>query len=167
MREIMEESVPSLLQKKDALAVCDVAAFVYDSSDEASWKRAADLLVEVAAHGETSGFEVPCLLIAAKDDHEPHPAAIQNSARVCTDMGIEAPIAVSIKLGDIGNLFRRIVDAAQRPHLSIPETEAGKSHKHFRRIVNRSLTVAAVGAAVVVVGLAAYKVYAIRRQSHT
>lgn len=58
-------------------------------------------------------------------------------------MGVEAPISVSMKLGDIGNLFRRIVDAAQRPHLSIPETEAGRSHKHYRRLIQRSLTVAA------------------------
>ena len=63
--------------------------------------------------------------------------------QVCTDMGVEAPIPVSMKLGDIGNLFRRIVDAAQRPHLSIPETEAGRSHKHYRRLIQRSLTVAA------------------------
>lgn len=30
MREINEESVSSLLEKRDALADCDVAAFVYD-----------------------------------------------------------------------------------------------------------------------------------------
>lgn len=30
LREINEESVSSLLEKKDALASCDVAAFVYD-----------------------------------------------------------------------------------------------------------------------------------------
>jgi Ras family protein T1 len=30
MREINEESVSSLLEKSDALADCDVAAFVYD-----------------------------------------------------------------------------------------------------------------------------------------
>jgi Ras family protein T1 len=64
-------------------------------------------------------------------------------AQVCTDMGVEAPISVSMKLGDIGNLFRRIVDAAQRPHLSIPETEAGKTNKNYHRLIQRSLTIAA------------------------
>lgn len=63
--------------------------------------------------------------------------------QVCTEMGVEAPISVSMKLGDIGNLFRRIVDAAQRPHLSIPETEQGRTQKHYRRLIQRSLTVAA------------------------
>lgn len=52
------------------------------SSDAASWKRAAELLEEVAAHGEISGLEVPCLLIAAKDDLEPDASCIQSSARV-------------------------------------------------------------------------------------
>ncbi|EFJ25633.1 MIRO family protein [Selaginella moellendorffii] len=165
LREIPEEQVANLMQTKDALAPCDVAAFVYDSSDDASWERASEILVKVTALGEHSGYEVPCLLIAAKDDLEPDPLAIQNSARVCTDMGVEAPIAVSMRLGDIGNLFRRIVDAAERPHLSIPETEAGKSHKSFNRIVNRSLTITAVGAALVFFGIAAYKTYEYRRRS--
>lgn len=63
--------------------------------------------------------------------------------QVCTEMGVEAPVSVSMKLGDIGNLFRRIVDTAQRPHLSIPETEQGRTHKHYKRLIQRSLTVAA------------------------
>jgi Ras family protein T1 len=85
--------------------------------------------------------------------------------QVCTDMGVEAPIPVSMKLGDIGNLFRRIVDAAQRPHLSIPETEAGRSHKHYRRLIQRSLTVAAVGVTATVAGIAIYRVYMARKQN--
>lgn len=63
--------------------------------------------------------------------------------QVCTEMGVEAPISVSAKQGDIGNLFRRIVDAGQRPHLSIPETEQGRAHKHYKRLIQRSLTIAA------------------------
>lgn len=54
-------------------------------------------------------------------------------------MGIEAPITISVKLRDINNLFHKIVNAAQQPHLSIPETEAGRNRKQYRRIMNRSL----------------------------
>ena len=61
--------------------------------------------------------------------------------QVCQDLGMEAPISVSMKLGDICNIYRRIVDAAQRPHMSIPITEAGKSYQNYKRIVNRSLVV--------------------------
>lgn len=56
-------------------------------------------------------------------------------------MGVEAPIPISVKLGDFNSLFRRIVTAAEHPHLSIPETEAGRTRKHYHRLLNRSLMV--------------------------
>jgi len=62
--------------------------------------------------------------------------------QICTTMGLEVPISVSMKLGDINNLFRRIIEAAQRPHLSIPETELGKSTKQHQKLIQRSLGIA-------------------------
>nr|KAJ0225256.1 hypothetical protein LSAT_V11C100030840 [Lactuca sativa] len=58
---------------------------------------------------------------------------------VSQDMGIEAPIPISTKLGDFNNIFGRIMRAAEHPHLSIPETEAGKTRKHYHRLLNLSL----------------------------
>ncbi|KAG6750514.1 hypothetical protein POTOM_045010 [Populus tomentosa] len=139
LREIPEDGVKKLLLNKEALAPCDIAVFVYDSSDQSSWKRATELLVEVAGHGEDTGYEVPCLIVAAKDDLNSFPMAIQESTRVSQDMGIEAPIPISSKMGDTNNVFRRIVTAAEHPHLSIPETEAGRSRKQYNRLINRSL----------------------------
>ncbi|XP_043691808.1 mitochondrial Rho GTPase 1-like [Telopea speciosissima] len=165
LREIPEERVKNMLSNKEFLAACDIAVFVHDSSDESSWKRATELLVEVASHGEASGFEVPCLIVAAKDDLDPYPMAIQDSTRVSQDMGIEAPVPVSMKLGDYNSIFRRIITAAEHPHLSIPETEAGRNRKHYHRLVNRSLMFVSVGAAVTLVGLAAYRVYASRKNT--
>ncbi|KAJ0660212.1 putative small GTPase, EF-hand domain, EF-hand domain pair, EF hand associated, type-1, MIRO [Helianthus annuus] len=165
LREIPEDAIGKLLVNKDALAACDIAVFVHDSSNVSSWTRATELLVQVASHGESTGYEVPCLIVAAKDDLEPYPTAIQDSTRVSQDMGIEAPIPISTKLGDFNNVFRRIVRAAEHPHLSIPETEAGKSRKQYHRVLNRSLMVVSVGAAVAIVGLAAYRVYATRKNA--
>lgn len=54
-------------------------------------------------------------------------------------MGIEAPIPISSKMGDTNSVFLRIVQAAERPHLNIPETEAGRSRKQYHRLINRSL----------------------------
>ncbi|KAJ9541166.1 hypothetical protein OSB04_027672 [Centaurea solstitialis] len=141
LREIPEDAIANFLTHKDALASCDIAVFVHDSSSESSWKRATELLVQVASHGESSGYEVPCLIVAAKDDLDPYPTAIQDLTRVSQDMGIEAPIPISTKLGDFNNIFRRIVRAAEHPHLSIPETEAGRTRKHYQRLLNRSLMV--------------------------
>ncbi|KAJ4967913.1 hypothetical protein NE237_014614 [Protea cynaroides] len=165
LREIPGGAVKSLLSNKESLAACDIAVFLHDSSDESSWKRATELLVEVASHGEASGFEVPCLIVAAKDDLDTYPKAIQDSTRVSQDMGIEAPIPVSVKLRDYNSIFRRIITAAEHPHLSIPETEAGKNRKHYNRLLNRSLMFVSVGAAVTLVGLAAYRVYASRKNT--
>lgn len=47
-----------------------------------SWIRASKLLVEVARHGETTGYEVPCVIVAAKDDLESSTTSIQDSTRV-------------------------------------------------------------------------------------
>ncbi|KAK6915568.1 Mitochondrial Rho GTPase 1/3, EF hand associated, type-1 [Dillenia turbinata] len=165
LREIPGDGVNKFLSNKESLAACDIAVFIYDSSDEASWKKATELLVDVASHGEATGYEVPCLIVAAKDDMDPYPMAIQDSTRVSQDMGIEAPIPISSKLGDFDNVFRRIISAAEHPHLSIPETEAGRSRKQYNRLVNRSLMFVSVGAAVAIVGLAAYRVYAARKNS--
>ncbi|XVF57432.1 hypothetical protein PTKIN_Ptkin06aG0204800 [Pterospermum kingtungense] len=165
LREIPEGGVAKLLSYRDTLAACDLAVFVYDSSDESSWKRATELLVDVADHCECTGHKVPCLIIAAKDDLDTFPTAIQDSTRVSQDMGIEAPIPISSKLSDFNNIFRRIVDAAEHPHLSIPETEAGKSRKQHQRLINRSLMFVSVGAAVAIVGVAAYRIYAARKSA--
>uniref|UniRef100_A0A804M666 Mitochondrial Rho GTPase n=1 Tax=Zea mays TaxID=4577 RepID=A0A804M666_MAIZE len=159
LREIPEGDVRSLLSDRESLAPCDVAVFVYDSCDEYSWQRARDLLVQVATHGENTGYEVPCLIVAAKDDLDQSSQALQESTRVSQDMGIETPIPISVKLRDLNNIFCRIVHAAQQPHLSIPETETGKARRQYRQLLNRSLMVVSV------VGLAAYRVYAARKNS--
>ncbi|KAF4357210.1 hypothetical protein F8388_018937 [Cannabis sativa] len=154
LREIPEDGVGKLLSSKESLAACD-----------SSWKRATELLVEVAGHGEDTGYEVPCLIVAAKDDQDSFPLAIQHSTRISQDMGVEAPIPISTKLGDFNNVFRKIITAAEHPHLSIPETEAGRTRKQYHRLINRSLMFVSVGAAVAIVGLAAYRVYAARKNS--
>ena len=40
--------------------------------------------MDVASHGEDTGYEVPCLIVAAKDDLNSFPMAIQESTRVVT-----------------------------------------------------------------------------------
>ncbi|CAN0830552.1 Mitochondrial Rho GTPase 2 [Linum grandiflorum] len=165
LREIPADGLKGLLSNKECLAACDVAVFVYDISDESSWKRARDMLVEVARQGEETGYGVPCLLVAAKKDLAPYPMALQDSLKVCRDLGIEAPVAVSMKSGDLNDLYGRILIAAESPHLNIPETETGRKRKSFRRLVNNSLLFVSVGAAFAVVGMAAFRTYNARRNS--
>ncbi|XP_027767551.1 mitochondrial Rho GTPase 1 isoform X2 [Solanum pennellii] len=165
LREIPEDEVKMILSTKESLASCDVAVFAYDSSDEYSLKRASELLMTVARRGEVSGFMVPCLFVAAKDDLDSYPMAIKDSAKICQNFGIDAPIHISVKERDLNSMFNRIVTAAEHPHLSVPETEVGRSQKRYRHLVNRSLMFTSVVAAVAVVGLAAYRSYAARRNT--
>ncbi|KAL0435748.1 UNVERIFIED_CONTAM: Mitochondrial Rho GTPase 1 [Sesamum radiatum] len=80
-------------------------------------------------------------------------------------MGIDAPIPVSVKERDLNDVFSRIVNAAEHPHLSVPETELGRSQKRYRQLVNRALMCISVGAAATFVGLAAYRAYAARKNA--
>lgn len=158
LREIPENEARQLRSSKLSLAPCDVAIFVYDCSDIESWKRAMGLLVEVASHAEASGFEVPCLIVAAKDDLDMHPMAIQDSTRASYNMGIETAIPVSMKLRDLNNVFHRIVSAAQKPHLGIPRIEAQRNYRLYFQQFSRPLVLISVGT-VVAVGLTASHVY--------
>lgn len=165
LREIPEGEVSKVLSNQDCLAACDVAVFVYDSSDESSWKKSRDLLEKVAMQGDLTGHRVPCLLIAAKDDLTPYPRAVQDSVKVTEELGIEGPIHVSMKSGDSSNVYNKIISAAEHPHLSIPETEIGRKRKQYRRLLQNSLIYASVGTAVAVVGVAAFRVYAMKKNS--
>lgn len=166
LREIQEDEVKPFLSSKESLAACDVAVFVYDGSDEYSLKRSSELLMDVARRGEDTGYGVPCLFVAAKDDLDSYPMAIKDSEAICQEMKIDAPIHISVKERDMNNIFWRIVNAAERCYLSVPETEYGRNKKQYRRLVNRSLMFASVGAAAAVIALAAYRAYA-SRKSHS
>ncbi|XP_019197482.1 PREDICTED: mitochondrial Rho GTPase 1-like isoform X1 [Ipomoea nil] len=165
LREIPEDGIKKLLSTKESLASCDIAVFVYDSSDEYSLKRTSELLMDVARQGEVTGLSVPCLFIAAKDDLDTYPMAIKDSTKIFQYFGIDSPIHISVKERDLNSVFSRIVNAAEHPHLSVPETEVGRNQKRYRQLINRSLMVASVAAAIGVVGMAAYRSYIARKNT--
>ncbi|PNX98595.1 mitochondrial rho GTPase 1-like protein [Trifolium pratense] len=143
LREISEDGVTKLLANRESLASCDIAVFVHDRSDESSWSASSELLLNIAAHGENTGFQVPCLIVAAKDDQDSFTMAIQGANMVSQDTRVEAPVPISVQLGDPNNIFHRIVTAAEHPHLNIPKTEVGNG------LMNRSLMFVSVGVAAV------------------
>lgn len=57
-------------------------------------------------------------------------------------MKIDAPIRINVKERDMNNIFWRIVNAAERCYLSVPETEYGRNKKQYRQLVNHSLMIA-------------------------
>lgn len=165
LREIPLDGVSDLLSNKESLAACDVAIFVHDSSSILSCTRTTELLVTVASYAKESGFEVPCLIVATKSDRNPNSLVVKQSIKVSQDMGLEAPITVSIKLGELSDVFCRIINAAERPHLGIPETEENRNTKQYRGLVSNSLIYLSVGGAVYIVAFAAYRVYVARKNT--
>ncbi|KAF2603561.1 hypothetical protein F2Q70_00026317 [Brassica cretica] len=165
LREIPEDRVKKFLANKEALAACDVAVVVYDSSDVYSWRKAREMLMEVARKGEESGYGTPCVLVAAKDDLDAYPMSVQESDRVCMELGIDIPVSVSMKDDERNSLFRKIVSTAENPHMSVPETESGRRSKNIRQVVNSSLLFVSVGTAVGFAGLAAYRAYSARKNA--
>ncbi|KAF8387967.1 hypothetical protein HHK36_026633 [Tetracentron sinense] len=154
LREIPEDGVGKLLSNKESWAACDIAVFVHDRSEQYLCrvpkygskfvKESHIIAFEVATHGEKSGLEVPCLIVVAKDDLDPYPSNTEFykgsllGREVSQDMRIEEPIPVSMALGNINNVFRRIMSAAQHPHLGIPTIKAWRNRKRNHRLVNRS-----------------------------
>ncbi|XP_056865381.1 mitochondrial Rho GTPase 2 isoform X3 [Raphanus sativus] len=165
LREIPEDRVKKFLANKEALAACDVAVVVYDSSDVYSWRKAREMLMEVARKGEESGYGTPCVLVAAKDDLDAYPMSVQESDRVCMELGIDIPVSVSMKDDERNSLFRKIVSTAENPHMSVPETESGRRSKNIRQVVNSSLLFVSVGTALGFAGLAAYRAYSARKNA--
>lgn len=49
------------------------------------------------------------------------------------ELGIEMPVLVSMKGEERNSLFRKIVSKAENSHMSVPETETGRS-KNIRHI---------------------------------
>ncbi|KAL1211708.1 Mitochondrial Rho GTPase 3 [Cardamine amara subsp. amara] len=146
------------LLSDEALAACDVAIFVFDYSDESSWKSAIDLLAEVATMSKKAGFEFPCLMVAAKADLRSFPMAVQESRRVTQDLGIGAPIPISSKYGYFHQLFLKILTTAAHPHLNIPEIKSKKKSIS-------SLMVVSIGTVALIAGIASFRLYAARKQS--
>ena len=64
---------------------------------------------------------------------------MDNLLQVCQELGIEAPISVGVRSGNLNNVFSKIVNVAKQPHLNIPETETGKKRKLYKQLVSRSL----------------------------
>lgn len=44
-----------------------------------------------------------------------------------------------MKERDLNNVFSKIVNVAEKPHLSFPETDAGRNRKRYCQLVNHSL----------------------------
>ncbi|KAL1352022.1 hypothetical protein AAHE18_06G136600 [Arachis hypogaea] len=67
------------------------------------------MLEQVARQGELTGYRIPCLLIAAKDELTPYPRTVQDSVKVTQELGIEAFWKTSLFCAHFGNCLIQFI----------------------------------------------------------
>ncbi|POY72027.1 hypothetical protein BMF94_4942 [Rhodotorula taiwanensis] len=104
-----------VLRNKKKLELADVLIFVYDSSDTNSFSYVSNLRQQYKLD------DIPTLFVATKSDldlaqqrHEVQPDTY------CRKLSLRVPLAVSVKRGELADLYHTIVRIAIRPLSSLP-----------------------------------------------
>ncbi|GAA5958596.1 hypothetical protein JCM3765_006684 [Sporobolomyces pararoseus] len=104
-----------VLRNKKKLELADVLIFVYDSSDTNSFSYISNLRQQYKLD------DIPSIFVATKSDldlaqqrHEVQPDTY------CRKLQIRVPVSVSVKRGELADLFHTIVRIAIHPMSSIP-----------------------------------------------
>ncbi|KAK9829241.1 hypothetical protein WJX72_004718 [[Myrmecia] bisecta] len=165
MRELDEAATSKLLNasnRAEQLAAADVAAFVFDSSDPASFRTAQRLILEVAA---ASGDSLPCVFVAAKDDLGMSQDLVSECGAVCASLQLRQPLSISAKVGSPAAVYGELIGAALQPELFTPLTPSLKAARQYRRILRRALIYTAAGTVTAAAAYAVYRVYTARQAS--
>ncbi|TNY18913.1 mitochondrial Rho GTPase [Rhodotorula diobovata] len=104
-----------VLRNKKKLELADVLVFVYDSSDTNSFSYVSNLRQQYKLD------DIPTLFVATKSDldlaqqrHEVQPDTY------CRKLSLRVPLAVSVKRGELADLYHTIVRIAQHPLSALP-----------------------------------------------
>ncbi|KAF8740719.1 hypothetical protein AX14_007617 [Amanita brunnescens Koide BX004] len=95
--------------------VADVIVYIYDSSDTNSFSYISNLRQQYSLD------HIPTLFVATKSDldlalqrHEVQPDVY------CRRLGLQVPVAVSVKTGQLADVFHVICGIAMKPHSAMP-----------------------------------------------
>ncbi|GAA6013466.1 hypothetical protein JCM10207_008859 [Rhodosporidiobolus poonsookiae] len=104
-----------VLRNKKKLELADVLVFVYDSSDTNSFSYISNLRQQYKLD------DIPSLFVATKSDldlaqqrHEVQPDTY------CRKLSLRVPLAVSVKRGELADLFHTVVRIAIHPMSALP-----------------------------------------------
>ncbi|KAH7101264.1 mitochondrial Rho GTPase [Auriculariales sp. MPI-PUGE-AT-0066] len=115
LQEFGSRAEPEALRNSKKTDVADVIVYVYDSSDTNSFSYISNLRQQYSLD------HIPTLFVATKSDldlaHQRH--EVQPDV-YCRRLGIQGPLAVSVKEGELAELFQTIVSIAIRPHSAMP-----------------------------------------------
>ncbi|KAH8825190.1 mitochondrial Rho 1 [Flagelloscypha sp. PMI_526] len=106
---------PETLRDKKKTDMADVIVYVHDSSDTNSFSYISNLRQQYSLD------HIPTLFVATKSDldlalqrHEVQPDVY------CRRLGLQVPVAVSTKTGQLADVFQNIVEIAMNPSSAIP-----------------------------------------------
>ncbi|PPQ63619.1 hypothetical protein CVT24_004372 [Panaeolus cyanescens] len=113
------------LRNSKKLDLADVIVYVHDSSDTNSFSYISNLRQQYAGGargGSGLGLDkVPSIFVATKSDldlalqrHEVQPDVY------CRRLGLQVPVSVSVKTGQIADVFHQICSVAMKPNAHIP-----------------------------------------------
>eukprot|EP00793_Prasinoderma_coloniale_P007002 PRCOL_00001834-RA len=126
------------------LESADCCAFVFDSSSAESYRVAHAALLQVAEWSAGTDADLPCLMVAAKDDLGMAEDIASRSSEFCASLGLEPPVQTSVRAGDAKTVYEHMLSVAVDVSAGVPETEASRLARARRK---QLVTYAAYGAA--------------------
>ncbi|KAI9184516.1 ERMES complex Ca(2+)-binding regulatory GTPase gem1 [Blastocladiella emersonii ATCC 22665] len=150
MQEFGSKYESEVLTNRRRLEACDVACFVYDSSDVNSFAYVATLIKQLES-------SVPCVMVATKSDLD----LVQQRFEVppdvfCRNLGLDKPIHISVKDDIMADLYNVLAAVAMNPASAIPKGRPGKAEKSS---LARYLALTAAVGAIAAVGFAGWRMY--------
>ncbi|ODQ53896.1 mitochondrial Rho GTPase-like protein [Saitoella complicata NRRL Y-17804] len=130
---ILKELLPAdidLLDSDKHINACDVLCLAYDSSNSESFMYLASLREKYPKIST-----LPCVYAATKSDLDRVAQHYEVQPDVyCRELGVAAPIHVSVHWGSVSDLFVQLAEAAQSPQLHRPKAEE-KSSPNLRLVI--------------------------------
>lgn len=115
LQEFGSKYEPEVLRNSKKTDLADVIVYVHDSSDTNSFSYISNLRQQYSLD------HIPTLFVATKSDldlaqqrHEVQPDVY------CRRLNLQVPVAVSVKTGQIADVFHAICGVAMHPNSSIP-----------------------------------------------
>eukprot|EP00899_Mesostigma_viride_P001879 jgi/Mesvir1/11692/Mv00084-RA.1 len=129
------EEAASQALSPTALAACDVAAFVFDSTSPESFSSMRAMVMAVAQ----ADVPLPCVLVATKEGAGMAAEVEAGCKELCAALGIAPPVSVSAETGTAAPLFTQLLEVSSDPVGHIPETAEHKAAKRRRADMIRYL----------------------------
>ncbi|KAJ2636392.1 ERMES complex Ca(2+)-binding regulatory GTPase gem1 [Coemansia sp. RSA 1286] len=123
---VMQEFGPydtSVLQSRRQLEACDLLVMVYDSSDPNSFAYLTNLRKNYSLDG------VPVIFVATKSDLDfVEQRGEQPPDIYCRELKLTAPVYVSVKDGQMANVFQRMAAITRSPQSATPALLLSRPH---------------------------------------